>query len=129
MTITRILIVEDEPHASSVLKSALGRRGPFHIREENDSTRAVATARSYRPDLIVLDVDLPWKDGCDVAMEIGFDPVLRAVPIVRFSTPTREQAAASRGGAVPLAKPLNPNRLIDVITAALMEQTALRASS
>jgi DNA-binding response OmpR family regulator len=125
MKITRILVIDDDPHVSGAVRFALAQRGPFHVRTESDLTRAVLTARSYRPDLIVLAVDPPWKDGCDVAMEIGFDPVLRSVPVVRSSSQVHEKETAFRDGVPFLAKPLDLNRLTEVITRALTQHAGL----
>ena len=54
----------------------LDENGAFEVRVENVGSRAIATARDFRPDLIFLDIVMPDADGGAVAAEINADPVL-----------------------------------------------------
>ncbi len=122
MPTTRILVVDDDAAAADLLVRRLRRRSPFHVREETDITSAVDTARSYRPDLILVDVDRPWKDGCDVEQELRFDPVLRGLPIVRVSALDSEKERAFREGVPFLAKPIDQDDMVQVVIRSLMEE-------
>src|ERR1700693_186379 len=75
----RILVIDDEPGFTRLLKLVLKR---YDIREENDSTRAFETARSFHPDLILMDVIMPGLDGGHLAAKWRADAVLKHVPIV-----------------------------------------------
>ena len=91
----------------------------FEVRVENRSALALSAAREFRPDLILLDVDMPGKDGGDVARAIQGDDVLSGVPIL-FLTSLVSPAEAGgreilRGGMRFLAKPVNPKTLIDTV--------------
>jgi CheY-like chemotaxis protein len=91
----------------------------FEVRVENRSAQALAAAREFRPDMMLLDVDMPGKDGGEVSHEMGEDPGLRGVPIL-FLTSLIARAEATEhdkmiGGRRFLAKPVNPKVLIDTI--------------
>ena len=119
MTKSRILVVDDEPNLSGLVRLFLEKTQRFEVRAENRSALALAAAREFRPEMILLDVDMPGKDGGEVAREIQADPVLRGVPIV-FLTSLVSSAEAGggetlRGGMRFLAKPVNLKLLIDTV--------------
>ncbi len=78
----RILIVDNEPELTEVLKISLEAMGGFHIQSENNPFQAVATAKRFSPDLIVMDIRMPGLDGADVAARLQTEPSLRETPIV-----------------------------------------------
>jgi CheY-like chemotaxis protein len=115
----RILIIDDEPSFTRMVKLNLEKTGAFEVREENKATYAVAAAREFKPDLILLDVIMPTMDGGDVAAHIQNDRQLKGIPVV-FLTATvshREagQAGLNSGGALFLAKPVSLDNLIKAI--------------
>ena len=119
MTKSRILVVDDEPNLSSLVRIFLERTQRFEVRVENRSARALAAAREFRPDMILLDVDMPGKDGGEVAREVQAEPSLRSVPIVFFTSLVSHEEAGEReilrAGMRFLAKPVNPKVLIDTV--------------
>src|ERR1700757_2554878 len=78
----RILIVDDDPNNTHVVKILLERSGAYLVMEENDPIRAHQTARSFRPDLILLDIMMPKEDGGDVAAQIQADSDLHDTRII-----------------------------------------------
>ena len=74
MNTKRILVVDDEPSVTRSLKLNLENTMRYEVRIENDSSRVVAAAREFHPDLILLDVVMPGLDGCDVSARIHADP-------------------------------------------------------
>ena len=119
MTKSRILVVDDEPNLSGLVRLFLEKTKRFEVRVENRSALALSAAREFRPDMILLDVDMPGKDGGEVSKEIQADPVLRHVPILFFtSLISREEAGERetvRGGMRFLAKPINPKVLVEAV--------------
>ena len=112
----RILIIDDEASFTRMVKLNLEKTGAFEVREENRATNAVAAARDFKPDLILLDVVMPAMDGGDVAAQIRNDRHLKGTPIV-FLTATVSQREAGEGGlnsggALFLAKPVSLENLI-----------------
>lgn len=115
----RILVVDDEPDFTSMLKSVLEADGYYEVHEENDSTRAVATAREVDPDLIVLDVMMPEMDGSDVAARLREDHRFGATPIIFITALVLGHEAApgtvNHGGQTYLAKSTPIDKLIACI--------------
>src|SRR6476620_8156170 len=78
----RILIVDNDPNATHLVKVLLEKTGHYLVLEENDATMAHQSARNFRPDLILLDVVMPGTDGGEVAARVEADPELQATQIV-----------------------------------------------
>src|SRR3954466_16357354 len=77
----RILAVDDDPATTRSLRKLLEKKG-YEVREENDSTRALATARAYQPHVVILDYLMPRVHGGDVAWQIASDATLREVRVI-----------------------------------------------
>ena len=107
----RILVVDDEPSITRLLKLNLEQTGDYEVATENVSKAALAAAEEFQPDLILLDVMMPGLDGGNLASRLQASPKLKGVPIVFLTaTVTREEVRARRGlvGGLPfLAKPVN----------------------
>jgi len=125
MTKSRILIVDDEPNLSDLVRFFLEKTRRFEVRVENRSSVALSTAREFRPDMILLDVDMPGKDGGEVCREIQADPRLGEVPILFFTSLISRAEAGEhetlRGGMRYLAKPVDPKVLIAAVDRILAE--------
>ena len=119
MNKSRILVVDDEPNLSGLVRLFLEKTQRFEVRVENRSSIALAVAREFRPDMVVLDVDMPGKDGGEVAREIQAEPSLRDVPILFLtSLVSRSEAGEGmtmRAGMRFLSKPVNPKVLVDAV--------------
>lgn len=111
----RILLVDDESGFTRLLRLILPK---YEICEENDSTKALETARRFRPDLIFLDVIMPDADGGTVASEISADPLLAKVPIVFLTAIVSKSEGTGNamiGGYPFLAKPVSKDKLLECI--------------
>ena len=118
----KILVVDDEMNITSFLKSYLEETGKFEIRTENLGEVAFETAKTFRPDLILLDIMMKDMSGDGLADKIKNDPVLRKTPIVFLTgIVTKEEVEANGGiiGGYPyIAKPILAMReLLDCIDA------------
>ena len=93
----RVLIIDDNAAFTHRARQLLQDTRHYVVSEENDSRRALETARSFHPDLILLDLIMPEADGTEVAAQITSDWMLHSVPIV-FVTAliTREEARDGR---------------------------------
>jgi CheY-like chemotaxis protein len=119
MTKKRILVIDDEASITRTMKVNLERTGAYTVGTENQAAHALAAAREFKPDLILLDVMMPEKDGGEVAAEIQSDPALQHVPIVFLTAivskkETGDEALES-GGQTFIAKPVNLHSLIQCI--------------
>jgi CheY-like chemotaxis protein len=115
----RILLVDDEVSITRALALYLAENGSCDVRVENEGSRALAAAREFQPDLILLDIVMPDADGGALAAEIGADPVLRDTPIVFLTALVSRQetrGAPMRIGKYPfLAKPVSPDTVLAYI--------------
>jgi len=107
----RILVVDDERGFTSMLKLNLEATGNYEVDIENEPDQAVRTALECRPDLILLDIIMPSKEGPDVAADIRKDPKLHATPIVFLTATVTKEEVDSQGGVIGghpfVAKPSN----------------------
>jgi len=114
----RILIVDNDPDATDLVKVLLERTGHYLVLEENDATKAHQSAVSFRPDVILLDIVMPETDGGEVAARIQSDPELQNTPII-FLTALVTRAEAKSGlniqGHSFLAKPVSIPELVNAI--------------
>jgi CheY-like chemotaxis protein len=125
----RILIVDDESAFIRLLKLALEKRQRYTVREENDSTQALETARKFKPDLVLLDFVMPKEHGGDVAGKIRAEPRFRETPILFLSgTVIRRKGEPSEiAGFEALAKPIGLEELLAAIDRNLAAAAAAAA--
>lgn len=90
MRSTRILIIDDEPDFSALLKVNLEEAGSFLVRQVNDSSEAIQAAHEFRPHLCVIDVVMPGMDGGDVVAKFRQDPKLKRVPLMMLTALVEE---------------------------------------
>jgi two-component system phosphate regulon response regulator PhoB len=106
----RILVVDDEPAVRMICRFNLSASG-MDVREAGDGDEALEAVREEIPDLLLLDVMMPTRDGWEVAQELRRDPRTRDIPIV-FLTALVEHPDRRRAhelGAVGyIAKPFDP---------------------
>jgi len=123
----RILIVDDDPDTTHLIKILLEKTGGYLVLEENNAAKAHQTASNFRPHLVLLDIQMPETDGGDVAAQIEADPGLQRTPIM-FLTALVTKAEAKAGvriqGRPVLAKPINFLELIQGIEENLPAQAA-----
>ena len=124
----RILIVDNDPNTTHLVKVLLERTGDYLVLEENDATKAHRNARKFRPDVILLDVVMLETDGGEVAAEIDADPELYNTPIVFLTalvTRTEARSGLNIQGHPFLAKPVSIPEVINAIE----QQLPMRAAS
>ncbi len=116
----KVLLVDDEAGFTQLLKMNLEKSGGYEVMIENDSTQALATALSFQPDAIVLDVVMPGMDGGDVQAQLQQSPRLSKVPVVMLtalvdSAELSEGAVAQAGTTTVLPKPVDLSLLLRVL--------------
>jgi len=115
---TRILVVDDEVSFTRLLKLNLEQTGEFEVRVENRAEGALASARSFVPDLILLDIVMPRMVGSEVAAGLRADSHLGTVPIVFLSAAGGEWAAehqTAAGGLPLISKPASVDEVLEGI--------------
>ncbi|MBI4009486.1 response regulator [Candidatus Roizmanbacteria bacterium] len=81
----RILLVEDDKFFRKFYVEKLKEKG-FEIGEADDGVQGLEKMKSFKPDLVVLDIIMPNKDGFELLSEVQNDIVLKKIPILVFST-------------------------------------------
>jgi DNA-binding response OmpR family regulator len=112
----RILVVDDEPSITRLLKINLEDTNHYLVQVESSALRVLETAQRFHPDLILLDVMMPDGDGGDVASQLQETPGLKGVRIVFLTAAvTKEEVNSHRGriGGLPfLAKPVDMSEVL-----------------
>jgi two-component system phosphate regulon response regulator PhoB len=80
----KVLVIEDDPGVSKFLAMRLRREGMDPILV-SDGGRAVAEIRAHHPDIVLLDINLPGRDGRDICRELRRDPTLARIPVIIMS--------------------------------------------
>ena len=114
----RILIVDNNSQFARRARLLLDQSGKYVACAVNDPRRALETARSFKPDLVLVDLIMPQADGPEVAAQLGADWALHGVPIVFLtSLITAEEAKDGRRvcGHRILPKPTRSSKLIELI--------------
>ena len=78
---SKILFVEDEPTLQKTLGDVLAKEG-YDIKTASDGEEGLALAKKFKPDLMLLDLILPKKDGFTVLKEIKADEELKYIPVI-----------------------------------------------
>ena len=118
----RVLVIDDNPASTRLTRLTLEKLANWNILELNHSLRALDTAQRFRPDLILLDVEMPSLDGATVWRQLRADPDLQQVPVIFLTSLITEAEAAIRrfdGNTQVLAKPLTLAKLAVSIAARL----------
>lgn len=111
----RVLVVDDHEDNRVLLKMVLESRG-FGFVEAADGPSGLATARQLRPDLILLDLEMPGMDGFQVIEALKANSVTRGIPVIiltaTFLEPKSVERGLSLGADEYLTKPINPEELL-----------------
>lgn len=115
----RILLVDDEKSLTTLLKLNLEDTGNYDVRVENWPEDALAAAREFKPDLVLLDIIMPRLPGGNVAAQIDADPLLKGTPIVFLTAAVRRSQVEDNDGIICehpcLAKPATVDEVIAMI--------------
>lgn len=116
----RILIVDDEPAITRMVKLNLERTDHYEVRTENHALNAIAAAREFKPDLILLDVMMPELDGDEITVLLKEDEQLAKIKYIFMTAIVSHDDIESRGSNIIgghefLAKPVKTADLIMAI--------------
>ena len=126
---SRVLVADDDPSTRALIDMALQEAG-YDCVLAADGQSALEQARATRPDLVVLDVGMPFMTGDEVHRELRRDPRTRYIPVVFVTAKrtTAEVAARLRNGADDyIAKPFDIDELVARIASALRRAAELRS--
>src|SRR5256886_17617672 len=115
---SRILIVDNNAQFADRVRLLLEQPGNYVACAVNDPRRALETARSFKPDLVLVDLIMPQADGSEVAAQLEADWALHSVPIVFVTsliTPEEARDARRIDGHRISAKPHTAAELLRVV--------------
>ena len=108
----RILVVEDHEDNRQIIRDMLAATD-YEITEAENGEQALAAIAKQRPDLILMDIQLPIMDGYEVTRRIKADPALRSIPIIAvtsYALSGEEQKARAAGCDEYVPKPYSPRQ-------------------
>ena len=120
----KILVVEDNPQIQDIIARRLARKG-YDVSKASDGDACLAALHSERPDLIIMDMNLPTKDGWQTTAEIRADTSVAHIPIIAL---TAHAMSAHRDKAMEAGcndyetKPIDFEKLLPKIEALLQSQ-------
>jgi two-component system cell cycle response regulator DivK len=110
----RILIVEDQEDNRKILRDLLTSVG-YELVEATTGEEGVALAETARPDLILMDIQLPGLDGYEATRRIKANPALRQIPVIAvtsYALSGDEVKAREAGCDAYVSKPFSPRALL-----------------
>jgi two-component system cell cycle response regulator DivK len=110
----RILVVEDTEDNRQIMRDLLGAAG-FEMIEAEDGAAGVAAAEREKPDLILMDIQLPVMDGYEATRRIKANPELKHIPILAvtsYALSGDEEKARAAGCDGYVTKPFSPRQLL-----------------
>lgn len=116
MSLTRILYVEDDPFIQTVGRMALVDLGGFVLEGAGSGAEGLMKARSFDPDLILLDSVLPGMTGMEILRELRADPLTACIPVVFLTARVQPQEVSEHlrlGAVAVIPKPFDPTTLSD----------------
>lgn len=123
MSAKTVLYVEDNEMNRKIVRDLL-KRTAYRLIEAHDGEAGVALARSERPGLVLMDVQLPKISGIEATRRLRAAPETAATPILvitSFALSGDEQKAKDAGASAYLAKPYSPRQLLGMIRKLLPE--------
>ena len=112
-----VLIVDDTEDHRALLRDLLAHAG-YALFEAHDGCAGVAMATAHRPDLIVMDIQLPILDGYEATRRIKANPALAHIPIIAVTADARwsdERLARTAGCNGFVTKPFSPRQLLSTV--------------
>ncbi len=110
----RILVVEDQEDNRQIIRDMLSATD-YQITEAENGEEALAAVAKQRPDLILMDIQMPILDGYEATRRIKADPGLRSIPIIAitsYALSGDEQKARAAGCDDYVPKPYSPRQLL-----------------
>jgi two-component system, cell cycle response regulator DivK len=110
----RILVIEDQADNRQILRDLLAS-ADFEVIEAVDGEAGLAAAAAHRPDLVLMDIQLPGLDGYEATRRLKADVVLHAIPVIAvtsYASSSDVDKARAAGCDTFVSKPFSPRQLL-----------------
>ena len=113
----KILVIDDEPEITDIIETFLESAG-YEVKSENTSMVGIERAKDFLPDLILLDIMMPFMDGYEICSDLKKCENTKDIPVV-FLTGKDARSDEGRsfrvGGVLYIKKPFSCERLLDIV--------------
>ena len=113
----RVLVVEDDELNMKLFTDLLEARG-YEVLQTQDGVRALDMAREHRPDLILMDIQLPEVSGIDVTKWLKADDELKHIPVIAvtaFAMKGDEEKIRASGCEAYISKPISVSHFLETV--------------
>ncbi len=113
----RVLVVDDQPQIVRLIQVNLEKEG-FEVATAADGEEGLRKVRELLPDLVILDVIMPRKDGFEVLRQMKTEPALASIPVIMLTVKTHNADIVEglrEGAELYLPKPFHPKELVSLV--------------
>ncbi len=125
----KILVIDDEPEITDIIETFLEGAG-YEVKSENSSKIGIERAKTFLPDLILLDIMMPSMDGYEICGELKECQKTKSIPVIFLTgmdARSDEGKSFQVGGVLYVKKPFSCERLLDIVKMVL--QTAKKETN
>jgi DNA-binding response OmpR family regulator len=118
----KILVIDDEAEITEIIEKFLKDAG-YQVLAENSSVMGIERAKSFKPDLILLDIMMPFMDGYEVCEELKKNKETENIPVIFLTgkdARSDEGKSFKAGGDMFIKKPFNCERLLEIVRIVLL---------
>ncbi len=127
MSAGRILVIDDEPQIRRIMRTTLAAAG-FEVDDSRTAEEGLEKIREFRPDLVLLDINMPGMNGMDACREIRADTNIAIIMLTVRDSEADKVAALDAGADDFVTKPFSTPELLARIRAALRRVPSVGAS-
>ena len=118
----KILVIDDEPEITDIIETFLENTG-YEVRSENSSVIGIERAKTFVPDLVLLDIMMPFMDGYEVCKELKKSIETSKIPVIFLTgkdARSDEGKSFEAGGDMFIKKPFSCERLLEIVRVVLL---------
>jgi len=118
----RVLVIDDEPEITEIIKAFLSNAG-YSVEIENSAAEGLEKCRSFKPDVVLLDIMMPVMDGYEVCGQLKKDPQTSHIPVLFLTGKDAKDdngMSFQSGGDLFIKKPFSCERLLNMVKMVLI---------
>jgi len=117
----KVLVIDDEPEITDIIEAYMTSSG-YKVIVENSSVMGIERAKTYKPDVILLDIMMPYMDGYEVCEEMRKNEATKSIPVLFLTgkDPADDHGKTWEvGGNMFIKKPFSCERLLNMVNAVM----------